>query len=129
MPITTRMKVPVVAVEGNIGAGKTALLNKFEQFLSDDEKAKIKIEHEPLVEFESFHRNDFVNPLEHFYQNPKENAFIFQKLCTRCILKKIRKVNEYTTSYKVILMNRGSDSVTSSLPLTRKDILILAFCT
>ena len=51
------MKVPIVTVEGNIGAGKTTLLNKFEQFLSDDEKAKIKIEHEPLVEFESFHGN------------------------------------------------------------------------
>ena len=42
MPITTKMKVPVVTVEGNIGAGKTTLLNKFEQFLSDDEKAKMK---------------------------------------------------------------------------------------
>ena len=112
MPIKTKMKVPVVIVEGNIGAGKTTLMKKFEQFLSDDENAKIKIEHEhePLVEFESFHGNDFVNPLEHFYQNPKENAFIFQNYVLDVYEKRLEKLMNIQHPYKVILMDRGQDS-------------------
>ena len=110
MPITTKMKVSVVTVEGNIGAGKNTLLNKFEQFLCNDEKAKIKIEHEPLVEFESFHGNDFANPLEHFYQNPKENAFIFQNYVLDVHEKRLEKLMNIQHPYKVILMDRGLDS-------------------
>ena len=104
------MKVPIATVEGNIGAGKTILLNKFEQFLSDDEKAKIKIEHEPLVEFESFHGNDSVNPLTHFYQNPKENAFIFQNYVLDVYEKRLEKLMNVQHPCKVILMDGGLDS-------------------
>ena len=62
------------------GARKTTLLQKFEQFLSDEGKVTIKTEHEPIKEVQSFYGNDLINPLEHFYKNPTDNAFILQTM-------------------------------------------------
>ena len=42
------MQVPIVGMEGNIGAGKTVLLHKFKQSLSDEDKVTIKVDHEPV---------------------------------------------------------------------------------
>ena len=42
------MKVPVVTVEGNTGARKTTLLQKFEESLSGEGNFKITEEHEPM---------------------------------------------------------------------------------
>ena len=61
------MQLPIVTMEGNIGAGKTTVLQKFEQSLSSDAKATIKVEHESIKEFQSFYGNDLIYPLEHFY--------------------------------------------------------------
>ena len=46
--------------------------------MSSDVKVTIKVEHEPIKEFQSFYGND---PLEHFYKNPTDIAFIFQIMC------------------------------------------------
>ena len=65
-------------IDGNNGAGKASLFQKFEESLSSDEKVTIKVEHEPEKEFQNFYGNDLINPLECFYKNPSDNAFIFQ---------------------------------------------------
>ena len=39
---TKKMKIPVITVEGNIGAGKKPLLQKLEQSLSMADKIKIQ---------------------------------------------------------------------------------------
>ena len=67
-----------MTIEGNIGAGKTTLLQKFENSLSSEDKVTIKVEHGPVKEFQSFYGSGLINPLEHFYKNPTDNAFIFQ---------------------------------------------------
>ena len=48
------MKTPVITVEGNTGAGKTALIQKHEQSLSMGDKINIKIDHEPVEAFQMF---------------------------------------------------------------------------
>ena len=48
------MQVPIVTTERYIGAGKTTLLQLFEQSLSGEDKVTIKVEHEPVQEFQSF---------------------------------------------------------------------------
>ena len=68
----------MVTIEGNIGAGKTTLLERFEHSLSRKDKCKIKINHEPVDEFQKFWGNDMINPLLNFYKNQKENAYVFQ---------------------------------------------------
>ena len=72
------MKVPVITVEGNTGAGKTTILQKLEQSLSMTDKIKIQTDHEPFGRFQTFSGNDLINLLQNLYQNPKENGFIFQ---------------------------------------------------
>ena len=68
------MKIAVITVEGNIGAGKTFLLQNLEQSLSMADKIKIKIDHEPVRTFQTFFGNDMINPMQNFYKNPKENV-------------------------------------------------------
>ena len=48
------MQVPIVTMEGNTNAGKTTLLQEFEQSLSGEERGTIKVEHKPIKEFQSF---------------------------------------------------------------------------
>ena len=69
------MKIPVIIVEGNIGAGKTTPLQKLEQSLSMADKIKIKIDHEPVGAFQTLFDNDMINPLQNCYQNPRELCF------------------------------------------------------
>ena len=68
----------MILLQGNIFAGKTTLLQKLEQSLSGEDNVTIKVEHEPVQRFQSFYGNYLINPLEHFYKNPADNAFIFQ---------------------------------------------------
>ena len=65
------MKIPVLTVEGNTGAGKMILLQKLEQSLSVADKFKIKTDHEPVGTFQTFYGNDMINPSQNFYQNLK----------------------------------------------------------
>ena len=64
------MQVQIVTIEGNIGAGKTTMLQKFEQSLSSDDKVTINVEHPPIKEFQSFYGNDLINLLDHFDKSP-----------------------------------------------------------
>ena len=66
------MRVAVVTVEGNIGAGKTTLSQKFEQSLSGQDNVRIKVEDEHVKEFQRFNGNDLINPPETFYENPAQ---------------------------------------------------------
>ena len=61
------MQVSRVITECYIGTGKTTLLQTFEWSLSGKCKVTIKVEHEPIKQFQSFYGNDLIKPVEHFY--------------------------------------------------------------
>ena len=65
-------------MEGNTGTVETTLLQKLGHSLSTADKTKIKTDYEPVGAFQTFFGDDMINPLKNFYQNPKENAFVFQ---------------------------------------------------
>ena len=52
--MVVKMRVPILTIEGNIGAGTTKLLQKFKQSLSGEEKVIIKVEHDPVRSFKFF---------------------------------------------------------------------------
>ena len=58
------MQVPIRTIGSNIDARKTALLQKFEQTLSGEDKVTIKVENEPVKEFQSVYGNALLNSLE-----------------------------------------------------------------
>ena len=64
------MQVPILTIEGNIGAGRTTLLQKFEQSLSSKDKITINVEHESVKDFQSFYGNNMIDPLEPFIRIP-----------------------------------------------------------
>ena len=100
----------MVTIEGNIGAGKTTLLERFEHSLSSEDKCKIKINHEPVDEFQKFWGNDMINPLLDFYKNQKENAYVFQNYVLDIYQCRMEALSLVQQPYKVILMDRGLDS-------------------
>ena len=104
------MKLPIVTLEGIIGAGKTTLLQQFEESLSDTDKTKIWIDHEPIKEFQQFKGSELINPLTEFYINPKENAFVFQNYVLDVYQERLEKLEKVQTPYKLIVMDRGFDS-------------------
>ena len=70
----------MVTIEGNIGAGKTTLLERFEHSLSSEDKCKIKINHEPVDEFQKFWGNDMINPLLDFYKTKMKMHIYFRTM-------------------------------------------------
>ena len=104
------MKIPVITVEGNVQAGKTTLLEKLEQSLSMADKFKIKTDHESIEAFQTFYGNDMINALQNLYQNPKENAFIFQKYVLDIYQQRMEVWSALEPICKVIVMDRGLDS-------------------
>ena len=46
-----KVQIPLVTIECNIGAGKTSLIQKFEQSLSGEDKVTIQVQHESVREF------------------------------------------------------------------------------
>ena len=107
---TKKMKIPVMTVEGNIGVGKTTLLQKLEQSLSMADKFKIKTDHDPVGAFQTFFGNDMINPVQNFYHNPKENAFIFQNYVLDMYQQRKEVLSAVEPMCKVIVMDRGLDS-------------------
>ena len=104
------MQVPTVTMEGSIGSGKTTLLQKSEHSLSGEDKVTIKVEDEPIKEFQSLYRNDLINPLEHFYKNPTVNAFIFQNYVLDVYQQRMETLETVQHPYKVVFMDCGLDA-------------------
>ena len=104
------MKIPVITVEGDIAAWKTTTLRKLEQSLSMADKFKIKTDNGPVGAFQTFYGNDMVNPLQNFYQNPKENAFIFHNYVSDIYHHRMEVLSAVEPMCKVIVMGRGLNS-------------------
>ena len=68
--------MPIISIEGNIGALKTTFLDYIRQHSRDI--CNMRFLKEPLDEWESFRDGEGKSILQHFYENPSENAFAFQ---------------------------------------------------
>ena len=97
-------------IEGNVGAEKTTILQNFEQSLSGEHKVTIKVEEEPVKEFQNFYGNDLIHSLEHFYKNPADNAFIFQNYVLDVYQQRMETLETVQYPCKVIVMACGLDS-------------------
>lgn len=82
-----------IAIEGNIGAGKSTILS----LLNERNPDKFEIIQEPLEDWE---RN---NILEDYYKEPKKFAFTFQQL----VLKAFELTEESKKSNKILIRERS----------------------
>ena len=74
------------------------------------DKIKVQIDNKPVGAFQTFFGNDIINPLQNFYQNPKENAFIFQNYVLDIYQQRMEVLSAVEPMCKVIVMDRGLDS-------------------
>ena len=65
----------VIVIEGNIGSGKTRLLQKTWEKMSGVEMQNVRFLVEPLEAYENYKN---VNPLELLYSDPRKNAYFTQ---------------------------------------------------
>ena len=72
----SKMQDLIVTIEVNIGAGKITLLQKFGQSMSGEDKVTMKVEHEPVKDFQNFYGNN----------------------CTRCLSTKNGDTSNCSTS-------------------------------
>ena len=95
----------VLAVEGNIGSGKTSLLTKLKDNLSTQVDKRVKILLEPV---ERFQRYKEFNPLELFYKEQHRNAGFIQLHITQ-VLKDFFHENlaETDQNIKLIVSERS----------------------
>lgn len=85
-------------VDGNIGCGKTTLLNYIEEQDFSQEKSSIVLR-EPLADWQPH--------LEQFYNNPKEYSFEFQKLILEYHISLKETINQLIGKYENIYIERS----------------------
>ena len=92
----------LVTIEGNIGSGKSTIINYLRNLKSDD----IVFVDEPVAEWLSIKNDDGKNALEVFYEDQKENSFWFQILAYITRLRNLLKTIEEHTN-KIIICERS----------------------
>jgi deoxyadenosine/deoxycytidine kinase len=99
----------IISVEGNIGAGKTTIIDKLEKKMSNNKD--VIFLREPVDIWESI--NDKItgeNILQKFYGNPKQYAFSFQVMAYATRLSLIRSAIRDNPKCKVIICERSLDA-------------------
>jgi deoxyadenosine/deoxycytidine kinase len=103
-------KPRLVSVEGNIGAGKSTLIEKLQKKYNND--TRVIFMFEPVKEWESLKDEKGKNMLEKFYENPTKYAFAFQIMAFNSRLQIMRDTIQYAieTNVEVIVMERSLDA-------------------
>ena len=81
----------IICIEGNIGAGKSSLLDAIESECIKLERKDILILREPVDVWDTFVDNNGKTTLENYYENPTKYAFMFQVLIFTTISKAIKQ--------------------------------------
>lgn len=98
----------ILSIEGNIGAGKSTIIEKMKERMSSDEVIFVK---EPVDEWEHFRDNtDGENILMKFYADQTRYAFTFQVLAYTTRLALLRKTIRENPAAKVIVCERSLDA-------------------
>jgi deoxyadenosine/deoxycytidine kinase len=99
----------LISIEGNIGSGKTTILEKLESRFKSD--PSILFLREPLDVWEAVKDSETgENILEKFYSNPEKYAFPFQVMAYSSRLSMIRNAINNNPYCKVIVCERSLDA-------------------
>ena len=95
----------LISIEGNIGSGKSTIINYLKTLQTD----KIIFVDEPVSEWLEIKDKEGVNALDCFYKNKKENAFCFQVLAYITRLKKLMDIIK-TSKDAIIITERSIET-------------------
>jgi deoxyadenosine/deoxycytidine kinase len=109
--ISTKIKhIPrIVSVEGNIGAGKSTLIEELQQKYIDDRRFLFLLE--PVNQWENVKDKHGNNMLQKYYDNPIKYAFAFQIMAFQTRLQLLKDALEYIDDeVTTIIMERSLDA-------------------
>lgn len=99
----------IISIEGNIGVGKTTILDKLQHKMSDD--TRVLFLREPVDIWETIVDKDSGDTiLQAFYKNPDKYAFTFQVMAYATRLTHIREAVEANPDCSVIICERSLDA-------------------
>ena len=94
----------LVSIEGNIGAGKSTILEHLEKYMNKNMNQKILFLKEPLDIWEQFHDENGHTILEKFYKNQKRYAFTFQVMAYITRLSLLRNAIKENPGVEIIII-------------------------
>ena len=103
-------KIKFIAIEGNIGAGKSTLFNNIQGYINEYELNKdnhIIFLREPVDLWENVKNTEGKNMLELFYENPDKYAFDFQIMALTVQIKLIDETLEKNPQCTIIVSERS----------------------
>ncbi len=80
-----------IAISGNIGSGKSTILNLLRERLN---KKKYTFIDEPVETWKSIKDKNGINALQHYYNDPQKNGFNLQMLALITRIEKMKQANE-----------------------------------
>lgn len=98
----------IISIEGNIGAGKSTILEELKTRLGDSDD--IKFVKEPVDIWETIQDEEGKTILEKFYQDSKKYAFQFQVMALTTRLSLLRSTIRENPDCKVIICERSVDA-------------------
>jgi len=103
------MSLPkIISVEGNIGAGKTTIIEQLEKQYKDIKS--ILVLREPVNIWENIKDSDGESILAKFYKNPEKYAFSFQVMAFVTRLSLLRNVIKENPGCKLIICERSLEA-------------------
>jgi deoxyadenosine/deoxycytidine kinase len=96
----------VISIEGNVGAGKTTLIQALGATLQNERKANIAVLQEPVGDWLKI-TNGKDNILHLFYQNPTKYAFMFQALVGITTMLQLTRIADENPALEIILSERS----------------------
>ena len=103
----------IFSIEGNIGSGKSTIINNLKKTLYNLNHRKVIYLPEPVDVWESIKDSSGKNIIECYYENQQENAFSFQMMAY------ISRIHQLRTAIK---NNSGSIIITERSVLTDKNV-------
>lgn len=96
----------LISLEGNIGSGKSTILNHLKNNLQVAGSRRIVYVDEPLDQWQRITNTENVNMLELFYKDPKKYAFSFQMMA---YISRLANLQETVKRYPdhIIIMERS----------------------
>jgi deoxyadenosine/deoxycytidine kinase len=101
-------KSKIFSIEGNIGAGKTTLIENLEKLLKDD--PTVKFVREPVDIWDKIKDKNGETILSNFYSDPEKYGFAFQIMAYSTRISLLRKTMKENPKCKVFICERSLDA-------------------
>ena len=108
--MNTQARPFLVSIEGNIGAGKSTVLENLETYLNKvcpNLVGKVLFLKEPLDLWEQFHDENGHTILEKFYKNQRRYAFTFQVMAYITRLSLLKDAIKNNPNVEIIIIERS----------------------